>query len=72
MTYNLLAKLRSVIQKHRSQSIIYETVISERYRELPKIRSFYKAGMYKDENWTMPKAAMTNQAKKKWTHNHVH
>lgn len=29
-------KLSSVIQKHHSQSVIYETIISEYYKELPK------------------------------------
>lgn len=66
MTYNLLAKLSSIIQKQCSQSV-KEITISECYYKLPKISSFYRAGRKKDENWTMPEVAMTNQAKKNHT-----
>lgn len=66
MTYDLLAKLSSIIQKHCSQSM-KETTISECYYKQSKISSFYKAGKKKDENWTMPEVAMTNQARKNHT-----
>lgn len=65
-THSLEAQLSGVIQNHCSWGGMSETNTSECCPELPKPRTFYKDGRYKDEKWSMPAPPTTKWAKEKW------